>query len=69
MKDLPNIINWSIPAFVLLLVIELVSFRLHADDDELGYEGKDTATSLTMGAGSVVIDFLTKGAARLSGTR
>ncbi len=60
MKDLPNIINWSIPAFVLLVVIELVSFRLHADDDELGYEAKDTATSLTMGVGSVVIDLFTK---------
>ena len=56
MKDLPDIIAWSIPAFILLVVIELVSFRLHADDDELGYEPKDTATSLSMGLGSVFTD-------------
>lgn len=60
MKDLPAIISWSIPGFLLLLVLELVSYRVHGDDDELGYAAKDTATSLTMGIGSVLFDALWK---------
>jgi len=55
-KDLPGIITWSIPGFVLLMVLEIVSYRVHRDDDELGYVAKDTATSLTMGIGNVVSD-------------
>ena len=54
MPNLPNAVLWSIPAFVLLTVIEIVSFLVHPDEDELGYTGKDTATSLTMGLGSLV---------------
>jgi sterol desaturase/sphingolipid hydroxylase (fatty acid hydroxylase superfamily) len=52
-----ELILYSIPAFVLLIVIELISYRL-ADDDEglIGYETRDTRTSLTLGAGSVVIN-------------
>src|ERR1043166_4562200 len=59
MKDLPNIIFWSTPAFILLVILEVVSFKLHGDDDELGYEPKDTATSLAMGLGSLFADRLT----------
>lgn len=51
MKELPGIITWSIPGFLLLLVLELVSYRVHGDDNELGYAAKDTATSLTTGVG------------------
>lgn len=60
MKDLPGIITWSIPGFVLLMILEIVSYRVHRDDDELGYVAKDTATSLTMGIGNVVSDALWK---------
>ena len=35
MKDLPGIITWSIPGFVLLMILEIVSYRVHRDD-ELG---------------------------------
>lgn len=60
MKDLPGIITWSIPGFLLLMILEIVSYRVHRDDDELGYVAKDTATSLTMGIGNVVSDALWK---------
>lgn len=59
-KNLPAIILWSIPAFLLLIVLELVSFRVHGDDDELGYEPRDTAVSLSMGLGSIFFDTLWK---------
>lgn len=60
MKDFPDIILWSIPAFLLLIVLERVSYLLHRDDDEVGYGGADTATSLAMGLGSVFADLLWK---------
>jgi sterol desaturase/sphingolipid hydroxylase (fatty acid hydroxylase superfamily) len=56
--DLPNVVFYSIPAFVLLTLLEAISFRLHPDRDELGYAGKDTATSLSMGLGSLGFDAL-----------
>ncbi|HEX7745539.1 MAG TPA: sterol desaturase family protein [Micromonosporaceae bacterium] len=60
MKDFPDIILWSIPAFLLLVVLERVSYLFHRDDDEVGYGGADTATSLAMGLGSVAADTLWK---------
>jgi hypothetical protein len=56
--DLPNVVIWSIPAFVLLTLFEAISFRLHPNDDEVGYAAKDTATSLSMGLGSLAFDAL-----------
>jgi sterol desaturase/sphingolipid hydroxylase (fatty acid hydroxylase superfamily) len=56
--DLPNVVTWSIPAFVLLTLLEFVSYRLHPDKGELGYAGKDTATSISMGLGSLGFDIL-----------
>jgi sterol desaturase/sphingolipid hydroxylase (fatty acid hydroxylase superfamily) len=46
---------YAVPAFLLLIVLEAVSFKLLPDDEERGYEARDTATSLSMGAGSQVI--------------
>ena len=60
MKEFPDVIAWSIPAFLLLVVLERVSYLLHRDDDEVGYGGADTATSLAMGLGSVFTDLLWK---------
>lgn len=63
MRELPDIIVWSIPAFLLLVLVEVGSFRLHGKsgtNGELGYGGKDTATSLSMGLGSVLLDGLWK---------
>ncbi|MFE0462347.1 sterol desaturase family protein [Kitasatospora sp. NPDC058965] len=56
MPNLPDVVLWSIPAFVLLTVLEAVSYRLRPDEDERGYRAKDTATSLTMGLGSLFFD-------------
>jgi sterol desaturase/sphingolipid hydroxylase (fatty acid hydroxylase superfamily) len=55
---LPNVVLWSVPAFILLTVLEAVSYRLHPDTDDVGYGGKDTATSLSMGLGSLGFDIL-----------
>ncbi|WP_438315398.1 sterol desaturase family protein [Streptomyces sp. HUAS TT3] len=60
MPNLPDVVLWSIPAFVLLTVIEVVSYRIHPDEDAAGYETKDAVTSLTMGIGSIFFDFLWK---------
>jgi sterol desaturase/sphingolipid hydroxylase (fatty acid hydroxylase superfamily) len=60
MPNLPNVVLWSIPAFVLLTVVEVVSYRIHPDEDELGYEKKDAATSITMGLGSLLFDAMWK---------
>ena len=44
----------AIPAYVLLLALEMLSFRFFPDPDEQGYTVKDTATSLSMGVGSII---------------
>ncbi|MGV9230178.1 sterol desaturase family protein [Streptomyces nigra] len=46
---------YAIPAFVLLVAVEALSYRFLPDDDERGYEVRDTATSMSMGAGNQVI--------------
>jgi sterol desaturase/sphingolipid hydroxylase (fatty acid hydroxylase superfamily) len=53
-----EVLYYAIPAFVLLLAVEALSYRhLHDEDDHLkGYERRDTATSLTMGLGNVAIN-------------
>ncbi|MEU9127173.1 sterol desaturase family protein [Kitasatospora sp. NPDC048540] len=56
MPNLPDVVLWSIPAFALLAVLEMVSYRFHPDEDELGYAAKDTGTSLGMGLGSLLFD-------------
>ncbi|OKI31198.1 sterol desaturase family protein [Streptomyces sp. CB03911] len=60
MPNLPDVVLWSIPAFVLLTVLEIVSYRFLPDEDERGYSGRDTTTSLTMGLGSLLFDALWK---------
>ncbi|GAB16787.1 hypothetical protein GOEFS_014_00290 [Gordonia effusa NBRC 100432] len=51
-----DLILHAIPIFVICLVLEAASFYFLPDDDERGYEFRDTATSLTMGLGNVVIN-------------
>lgn len=58
MSDLPDVVLWAIPAFVLLLALEAVSYRLWPDEGERGFAGRDTATSLAMGVGSLGWDLL-----------
>ena len=54
-----DLIITAIPAFILLLVVEALSFHLarHDHEDELvGYDAADTRTSLAMGLGNVFIN-------------
>ncbi|NKY42491.1 sterol desaturase family protein [Nocardia cerradoensis] len=55
-----DLILHAVPVFVLCVVLEALSFRFLADDDELGYEARDTRTSLTMGIGNAVINIAWK---------
>ena len=54
-----EVLYYAIPFFVLLLVLEYLSFRQVRDENEglVGFEARDTRTSLTMGLGNVVINF------------
>jgi sterol desaturase/sphingolipid hydroxylase (fatty acid hydroxylase superfamily) len=52
----PEVFYYQVPAFMLLLVVELLSFKYLRDDELVGYEARDTRTSLTMGAGFVVVN-------------
>ncbi|MGN6633935.1 MAG: sterol desaturase family protein [Oryzihumus sp.] len=50
-----NIILTAVPFFLLFIAVEVASLWFAPDDDEVGYEVRDTATSLSMGLGSVVV--------------
>ena len=51
------IILYAIPYFVGLLIVEALAYRHAGDDGErIGYESRDTRTSLTMGGGSLVVN-------------
>ncbi|HEX4689459.1 MAG TPA: sterol desaturase family protein [Solirubrobacteraceae bacterium] len=54
-----EVLYYAIPFFVLLLVVEALSFR-HYEGELAGYETHDTRTSLTMGLGNVTINVLWK---------
>ncbi|MEV5282481.1 sterol desaturase family protein [Streptomyces sp. NPDC052811] len=60
MSSFPDVAIWSIPAFVLLTVVEIISVRLHPGEEDAGYEVKDAATSVSMGLGSLFFSFLWK---------
>jgi sterol desaturase/sphingolipid hydroxylase (fatty acid hydroxylase superfamily) len=57
-----EVLYYAIPFFVLLLVLEYLSFRQVRDEqsDLIGYEARDTRTSLTMGLGNVAINAVWK---------
>jgi sterol desaturase/sphingolipid hydroxylase (fatty acid hydroxylase superfamily) len=50
-----DIIAMAIPFFVLFIVIEVASLWFAPDENERGYDPADTATSLAMGLGNVVV--------------
>lgn len=58
MDKLPNPVDFAIPAFVLLVLAEMVVARLR---DRSRYCPKDTLTSLALGLGSTVAGLLTAG--------
>jgi sterol desaturase/sphingolipid hydroxylase (fatty acid hydroxylase superfamily) len=55
-----EVLYYAVPFFVLLLVVEAISFRHIEDDHLVGFERNDTRTSLTMGTGNVVINVVWK---------
>ncbi|WP_335936037.1 sterol desaturase family protein [Streptomyces sp. PTD5-9] len=59
-SNLPDVVLWSIPAFLLLTVLEMALHHFHPDEDAEGYEAKDAVTSVTMGLGSLFFDLLWK---------
>lgn len=50
-----DVILYAIPVFVICMILEALAFRFLPDDDMPGYEPRDTAASLTMGIGNVLI--------------
>jgi sterol desaturase/sphingolipid hydroxylase (fatty acid hydroxylase superfamily) len=55
-----EVLYYAIPFFVLLLAVEWLSFRHDDDEDLVGYEPRDTRTSLTMGLGNVAVNAVWK---------
>ena len=51
-----EVLYYAIPFFILLLVVEAISFRHYHEDELVGYELADTRTSLTMGLGNVAVN-------------
>jgi sterol desaturase/sphingolipid hydroxylase (fatty acid hydroxylase superfamily) len=51
-----EVLYYAIPFFVLLLIVEALSFRHYHEDDLVGYELNDTRTSITMGLGNVTVN-------------
>ncbi|MFI1916369.1 sterol desaturase family protein [Nocardia sp. NPDC020380] len=55
----------SVPALLLLMVIEMVYYRLHPDERTGGYSARDTAASLAVGIGGSLTDVAYKTVALL----
>ena len=55
-----DLIKQAIPFFVALVALEAISYHFDDHEDRAGYEPKDTATSLTMGLGNVIINLFWK---------
>lgn len=49
-----EVLYYAVPAFVLLLAVEWISFVIARNEALVGYDPKDTATSLSMGIGNVI---------------
>jgi sterol desaturase/sphingolipid hydroxylase (fatty acid hydroxylase superfamily) len=52
-----EVLYYAIPAFALLLAVEAISFLIARNEALVGYDTKDTATSIGMGLGNVAINF------------
>ncbi|MGP1351785.1 MAG: sterol desaturase family protein [Parasphingopyxis sp.] len=59
MNELPDPVQYAVPAFVILVLVEMLIARRV---DPSRYEPKDTLTSLLLGTGSTVAGALTGGA-------
>jgi sterol desaturase/sphingolipid hydroxylase (fatty acid hydroxylase superfamily) len=58
MDKLPSVVDYAVPFFILLVVIEMLWARRRA---RTAYEPRDTLTSLALGTGSTVAGALTGG--------
>ena len=56
-----EVLYYAFPFFVMLLVAEYLSFRHVREDGLIGYDLRDSRTSITMGLGNVVINVGWKG--------
>lgn len=50
-----EVLYYAVPAFVLLLAVEWISYVVARNEALVGYDPKDTATSL--GIGNVIVNF------------
>jgi sterol desaturase/sphingolipid hydroxylase (fatty acid hydroxylase superfamily) len=55
-----EVLYYAIPAFVALLAVEAISFVIARNEALVGYDLRDSATSISMGLGNVVINFAWK---------
>jgi sterol desaturase/sphingolipid hydroxylase (fatty acid hydroxylase superfamily) len=55
-----EVLYYAIPFFVLLLVVEALTYRHLRSDGLVGYELRDTRTSLAMGLGNVSVNVVWK---------
>ena len=55
-----NLVLYSIPAFIVLMALEILYTRRHLSPKVLGYETADTRTSLLLGICNVAINGVTK---------
>ncbi|MEO8549494.1 MAG: sterol desaturase family protein [Kofleriaceae bacterium] len=55
-----NLVLYAIPAFIVLMALEIAYTRKHLGPNLLGYELRDTRTSLILGITNVVINGVTK---------
>jgi sterol desaturase/sphingolipid hydroxylase (fatty acid hydroxylase superfamily) len=54
-----DLVLYAIPAFIVLMIVEYLWARRHAGEIR-GYDGKDTATSLSLGIANVIVSAFTK---------
>jgi sterol desaturase/sphingolipid hydroxylase (fatty acid hydroxylase superfamily) len=55
-----EVLYYAVPFFVLLRLVEALTYRHLRSDGLVGYELQDTRTSLVMGTGNVVVNVLWK---------
>jgi len=55
-----EVLYYAVPFFVLLLVVEALTYRHLQNDGLVGYELRDTRTSLLMGIGNVTVNVVWK---------
>ncbi len=51
-----EVLYYAVPFFILLLVVEAMTYRHLQADELVGYDFDDTRTSLLMGSGNVVVN-------------